>query len=64
MPLRRDERGARQNRQMRRHGVVRHREILRDVAGRQPFRFMLDQQAEDIEPGRLRERGEGEDGGG
>ena len=47
---------------MRRHGVLRDRERPGDVAGREAFRFMLHQQPEDVQPGRLGQRGERENG--
>ena len=57
MPLRRHEPGPRQNRKVRGHGIVRHREFSCDVARRQPVRLVLDQQAKHVEPRRLRQGG-------
>ena len=47
---------------MRRHGILRHRECLGDVAGREPFRLVLRQQAKHVEARRLRKGGERQDG--
>ena len=62
MPLAGDQSGAGQNTEMRRHGVVGHRQVPRDLAGGQAIRLVLNQQPEDIEPGRLGERREYENG--
>ncbi len=40
---------------MRRHGVLRHSNEARDVSGRQPGGLVLDQKAEDLKAGVLRE---------
>src|SRR5882757_5250602 len=42
---------AGQDRKMRRHGVLRHRQRLGDVAGREPLRLVPHQQPEHIQPG-------------
>ena len=60
--LRRHQSRAGQDRQMRRHGVLRHRQRLGDIAGREPLRLVLHQQPEHVEPRRLRQRGERENG--
>ena len=44
------------------HGVLRHRNRPRDIAGCEPVGFVLDQQPENSEPRRLSERGERENG--
>ena len=51
--------GPHQDGQMRRQGIVRRTDRLRDHAGGDADRLMLHQQPEDREPGRLRQRGEG-----
>ena len=45
-----------QDGQMRGHRVLRHHERLGDVAGCEPIRFVLRQQPEHVEPGRLGKR--------
>ncbi|MNJ42734.1 hypothetical protein D3C77_377090 [compost metagenome] len=48
---------------MRRHGVGRHGERIRDLAGGQAAGLVPHQQAEGFQPRRLGEGGEGENGG-
>src|SRR5450432_3740542 len=55
-PLRRHQSRAGQDRKMRRHGILRDRQCLGYIACRKALRFVLHQQPEHIEPGRLRER--------
>ena len=47
---------------MRRHGVLRDRERLGDVAGREPLRLVPGEQSKYVQPGRLSQRCEGENG--
>src|SRR5882757_790236 len=61
-PLRRYQLCPRQDRKMRGHGVLRYRQRLRDVASCEAVRFVLHQELEHIQPGRLRQRGECENG--
>ena len=60
-PLRGHQPGAGQDRKMGRHGVLRDRQRTGDVARGKPVRLVLHQQAENIQPGRLGQRGESED---
>ena len=59
---RRHEPRAGQDSQMRRHGVLRHRERLGDVTGGKPPRLVLRQQAKHVEPGRLSKRRQRQNG--
>ena len=54
---------ARKDRQMRRHGVLRHRHEASELARRNALRLSRYQQAEGVQPSRLGERGKGADGG-
>jgi hypothetical protein len=63
LPAANDEAGARQNCQMRRHGILRHADEPGDVTGGEPFGFVLHQGAERLEAGFLCERGKGVYGG-
>ncbi|ODT70909.1 MAG: hypothetical protein ABS75_10850 [Pelagibacterium sp. SCN 63-23] len=56
--LRLDQAGTGQNREMRRHRILRHLEMARYLAGWQPFRFMLHKETECVEACRLRQGGE------
>ena len=47
---------------MRGHGVLRDRERLGDVAGREPLRLVPGEQSKYVQPGRLSQRCEGENG--
>jgi hypothetical protein len=50
-----------QRAKMRRERVVRHRQQAADIAGGEPMRPVAHQEPEDLEPRRLRERGEQRD---
>jgi hypothetical protein len=54
--------GAAQDGEMRGHGVVRHVQPAGNLACRQAVRLLLHKQPEDIQPGRLRQRGQGVEG--
>ena len=47
---------------MRRKRIRRHGETAREFAGRQSFGFVLNQLSESLQPGRLGEAGERDDG--
>ncbi|GAA3277698.1 hypothetical protein GCM10020258_59680 [Sphingomonas yabuuchiae] len=48
IPFGADQAGARENAQVRRHGVLRHVELAGYLASREAVRFMSDQQAEHV----------------
>ena len=48
---------------MRGHRVLGNGELLGDLAGREPFGLVFDEQPENLQPGGLRKRGQREDGG-
>lgn len=56
MPLRLHQTSARENRKMRRHGVLRHVELAGDFAGGDAIGFVPDQETEGIEPRALGQR--------
>ncbi|MNC42965.1 hypothetical protein D3C75_918010 [compost metagenome] len=62
-PLRTDQTGAGQNPEVRRHGVSRHGEGIRDLAGGEALGFVPHQEAEGLKPRGLSQGSEGEDGG-
>ena len=53
----RDQIGARKNCQVSRQRVLRHFQLAREIAGGEPIRLVLDENAERLQPRRLRERG-------
>ncbi len=58
MPLADDQSSAREDRQMRRHGVLRNLDQPRQFSGGESVGFARDEQPECVEPRRLRESGE------
>src|SRR5690606_975525 len=62
--LRFDQAGTGQDREMRRHRILRHIELSRDLAGWQAFGFMLHKETESVEACRLRQRSENFDSAG
>lgn len=57
-----DQPSAAEDGQMRRHGVVRHRHMLGDLASRKSVRLVLHEEPEHVEARGLGERSEGENG--
>ena len=60
--LRADQARSGQHRKVRRHRVVQNSEFSGDLTGRQALGLMCHQQPKDVEPGRLRESSEAQDG--